>query len=638
MLKIITFGLILFFVGCGTGSDTKKLRSSSIDTIKNHIYINEVLSANANTNIDPDFKEFSDWIELYNDQNSTIDISGYHLSDSKKNPTKWKFPDNTTLKPYSYILVWADGKNIKKDALHTNFKLSQKGERVILSDRDGNYIDDIEFSAQEADISCKSVNGNEVYMNPTPNRVNSKIYTDLSRSKKPTFSLKSGFYKCEQIVELSSDGEIYYTLDGSHPTKESLHYNSPIIIDKTTVIRAISIEDGKFQSLSSSQTYLIDENITLPVMSISMDEKYLYDDKIGIYKNFKEDWMRPANIEFIKDGESKFSEGVGIRIHGGYSREFSQKSFSIFFKNRYGEKSLNYPLFIDKPRIEKVKSFMLRNSGHDWKYTMIRDAITHSLAKEIGDIDYLSYEPVVIFLNGEYYGLLNLREQPNSNYLKYNYNIDKNKINLIKEDLKPIVQNGDNSSFKHIISYLKNNSLANYEDYKLISDQIDIDELTNYIILQSYIGNSDTLNNNTKEWSINNQYKWRWMLYDTDYSFALTSRIALTNVNFNTFDYLINKKNSNTSFIFRSLLENSNFKDIFVSRYEELLDTIFMPKNINQKIITIKNKISPEIPRHLKKWFGEERTYEDWESDVEELYNYSNARNEVVREQLKEMF
>jgi hypothetical protein len=640
MLKIITFGLVLFFIGCGTGSDTKALRNNSVDILENHIHINEVLSANANTNIDPDFKEFSDWIELYNDQNSTIDISGYHLSDSKKNPTKWKFPENTTLKPYSYILVWADGQNIKKDALHTNFKLSQKGERVILSDKNGDYIDGIKFSSQEPDISCVMKDDEIVYMKPTPKSKNSKTYNYISFSKKPTFSLKSGFYEGEQVVELKADETIYYTLDGSTPTTNSTLYDSSILIDKTTVIRAISVEKDKFASKTVSQTYLIDEDITLPVMSISMDEKYLYDDKIGIYKNFQEDWMRPANIEFIKDGESKFSEGVGVRIYGSKSKTFPIKSFSIFLKDRYGKSSLKYPLFIDKPQIEKVKSFILRNSGNDWKNTLIRDALTHSLAKDIGDIDYLSYEPVVAFVNGKYYGLLNLREKANTQYIESNFNISSQNINLLAtKKNKNYVSKGNDISFNSMINFIQNNNLSVEHNYHYIKKQLDIKSFINYFTLQIYISNIDWLHNNTKYWKEKtNDSKWRWILYDTDYGFGLKSGYNQSDVNYNTLQNFLINENSSTGQVYNALIRNEDFKENFIYKFYTLLDTTFQPENINNKIKKLTNKIAPEIPRHLKKWFGDERTYKDWEMSVDELYDYSNARNEIVKEQLEELF
>jgi hypothetical protein len=659
LVIIISFGLT--FLGCGNISDRSSMGSYAIEKLtyqSNHtpIIINEVLSANANTNYDPDFKEFSDWIELYNDSNETIDISGYYLSDKEDNPTKWQIPADTSIEAHSYLLIWADGEDTKQKALHSNFKLSQEGESVTLYDRDETLIDSIEYEAQESDISCSKSDTQIIYMTPSPNAKNNPVHQLLLRSSKPSFLLKSGFYAGGQLVELEAKGDIYYTLDGSHPTPASQLYNAPIMIDKTTVIRAISIEEGKFPSHSYSQTYLIDEEITLPVMSLSIDDAYLYGDDIGIYNNFSKEWMkngkmelikdyiRAGNVELIKDGKSMFSKNVGIKLHGGFSRSFPQKSFSIFFKNRYGEKSLNYPLFVDKPQIEKVKSFMLRNSGSDWKYTMMRDALTHSIAKEIGDIDYLSYEPVIIFINGEYYGLLNLREQANKDYVRLNHSVDPYKIDLIKEKVVSIVLDGDDISYKKILDFSKNNSMVDDKNYAYIKNMVDTENLMNYITLQSYIGNSDALYNNTKLWKKRDIHsQWRWILYDTDFGFSLKDFIDITNVNFNTFQFLILDESavmhhSATSTIFRSLLENDSFKESFLSRYKNLLNTVFTPENINHKITTIKNKIAPEMPRHLKKWFGAERTFEDWENDVEELYNYSNARNDIVREQLENLF
>jgi hypothetical protein len=641
---IISLGII--FLGCGDISNKREFGASSLEKLTYHssnspIIINEILSANANTNYDPDFKEFSDWIELYNDSNETIDISRYYLSDKEDNPTKWQIPANTSIQPYSYLLIWADGEDTKQQALHSNFKLSQKGESISLYDRDKILIDSIEYGAQEGDISCAKSDSKIIYMKPSPNAKNNPAHQQLIHSEKPTFLLKSGFYEGSQLVELEAEGDIYYTLDGSHPTQASQPYNAPIMIDKTTVIRAISIEAEKFPSQAYSQTYLIDEDISLPVMSLSMDEKYLYDDEIGIYTNFNEDWMRAGNVEFIKDGESKFSENIGIRLHGASSRQLPQKSFAVFFKNKYGKRSLNHSLFIDKPKVKMVKSFILRNTGNDWAFAMMRDTLTHALAKEIGNINYLSSEYIITFVNGEYYGLLNLREKPNKDYIKINNNISTKDIDIISTGIQDIAIDGNLVEYHNLINFIKTNSLKEDENYQFVASKVDIDNFINYNILQQYIGNVDWPQNNIKSWKEKTtNAQWSWILYDTDFGFGLYKNLDVplrSDYTKDTFERLYHKVLDNHSevILYRNLQKNSIFNMKYKQKYLNLLNTIFLPNQINNKITLLKNKIAPEISRHLKKWFDDERTYKDWEDSVDELYEFANKRNNIVQGQLK---
>jgi hypothetical protein len=162
-----------------------------------------------------------------------------------------------------------------------------------------------------------------------------------------------------------------------------------------------------------------------------------------------------------------------------------------------------------------------------------------------------------------------------------------------------------------------------------------------YNILEQYIGNVDWPQNNIKFWK-EKKYnsKWQWILYDTDMSFSLKmDNVPLTADVYNNqllrlYDDVLNTNSE--VLIYRELLKNSNYRERYKHTFQRLLKTTFTPSNINKKIKLLSDKIAPEIPRHLKKWFGDERTVEDWEDDIQKLYDYSNQRNEIVREQLEE--
>ena len=648
-IKFFSFviSLTLFIGGCGSSLDNgltkKSVKTLSINST-NPLKISEILASNAKTNYDPDFKEFSDWIELYNDSNKTVDLSGYYLSDKDSIKLKWRFPDGIKISPKSYLIVWTDKKDTYQKALHTNFKLSSKKESLYLYDRDEQLIDAISFKDMKADISLGRSGDDIGFMRPTPNRKNSQTSKDIPNIKKPSFSLESGFYKQDIEVKLSneSQADIYYTTDGSTPNKNSKLYKDPIHIDKTSVIRAVSIDKSGFVSKIAGHTYLIDEDITLPIVSIMIDKKYLYDEKIGIYKNYERDWSRAGSIEYIKNGKSEFLEDVGISIYGGSSRQFPIKSFAISTKKKYGSKYIEYPLFDDKPDINKVRSFILRNGGNDYNQTLMRDAIVHKIAKEIGDIDYLSYQPVVVFLNGKYYGIMGLREKKGAHYIASNHDIDKDNLDVFTISYKKLLTNsGDISSFTKLIEFVENNPLKDNKNYKYVKTQIDIKNLIDYIIVESFVGNIDWINNNIKAYKEHKDgSKWRFILYDTDFAFGLINPNKNVDEKYNL---LIDKfgrlKDQPFAKLFNVLMKNDEFKNEFISRYNELLDTVFKPSNIDSIIEDIEIKLSPEISRHFKNLFGEssKMDYDKWQDNVQKIYEYVEKRNDIVREQLKDI-
>ncbi len=633
----------LLVLGCGQSTPlTPSMKTSHISTqsLYSPLHISEVLASNAQSNYDPDFKKFSDWIEIYNDSNKSIDLSRYYLSDSKKNLQKWQFPNNTIINAHEYLLVWADGKNCIKQALHTNFKLSSDGEQIIFSDANGKIIDALNFSETKGDISIGISNGIVGYMLPTPSQKNSTAYANIRQTEQPAFSLRGGFYQNGQTVTLSApkDAQIFYTLDGSTPTKESKPYTAPIEIDTTTVVRAIALKRDIFPSKVTTQTYFIDENITLPVISLAIDKKYLEDEKCGIWKHIDQDWMRAGNIEFIKEGQEKFNQKVGLKLHGHFSRTYPIKSLTIMAKEKYEKDFIDYPIFRDKPEIKKVKSFVLRNSGNDWGTTLLRDGFVHTVAKELSNIDYLSYEPTVVFINGEYYGIMNLRENPNKHYLRANNNLGDKKVNLLKfrESEQPEVISGDRNAYNHLIEYITSHDLTIEENYNYIASQFDIDEFINYTSLELFINNVDWMarNNNMGLWRTKNS-KWRWILYDTDISLGLVDPIN------HTFE-MISASNDRlkdvlsaqtpTAKLFQALLSNQNFKERFVARFQRLLDTTFRPEHLQEILDRLSARIAPEIERHLERWqISNLPTYESWESEIETISDFIHKRPNYMR-------
>ncbi len=399
---------------------------------------------------------------------------------------------------------------------------------------------------------------------------------------------------------------------------------------------------------------MIDEDVHLPVVSVAIDDKYLFDDYIGIYTigknssgqpnpedhihaNYDQPWYRPGSIEYIKDGKSQFSNNIGIKIHGNFSSAYANKSLAIYAKKRFGTSAIEYPLFEQKPFIKKVKSFILRNSGNDWKDTMIRDGLFHTLVKDQMDIDYAAYQPTVVFLNGKYWGIMNIREKENENYLKDNHRVDPDNVDLL-ENADYEVLAGDNRAYKNLISFVKSHNLAINTNYNTVAKEIDIDEFINYMITEIYVANTDWLGKNIRYWRERKDgAQWRWLLQDLDFGFGL---MVADDVFHNTLDFAT-RNNTTKTILLRSLLQNNQFKSRFASRFFTHLNSTFAPNRVTTMIDLFKNRIQDEMPRDIQRWKNQGRrinSYNAWLSKINGLKKYANQRAEIVKNQLMDKF
>jgi hypothetical protein len=659
--KIGNYEIIYSVTDSAGNTDTAK-RKIAIQNIINNpsprpgLTINEFSAANTNTIFDPEFKELSDWIELYNNTNNNISLGGYYLSDDPALPNKWRIPNGTVIPAKQYLLIWAD----KKDTgLHTNFSLNADGEVIILSNPAQAVVDKIEFPKQKSDISCmKNSDGVLYYMYPSPGRANTQANSALFRSREPVFTLESGFYNGAQKLTISQEygAKIYYTTDGSIPTRSSRVYTQPITINKTTVIRAKALEKGRFLSSTENGTYFIGENISLPVISVAINPDYLYNNDYGIYTdgghglnslaaNFRQDWERSASVEYFdKNKVSQFSQNIGLSIFGNYTRIYAKKSFAVKTKDKYGKKSIKYKLFPQK-ELDKFTSFGIRSGGNGWHFSVFKDAMLQDLVHENMDVDYQANQPVVLFVNGEYWGVSYLRERFNKDYFKYNNGV-KEKIDLL--ELNALVKKGDATDYNNLITYISTHNLADNSAYNEVLKQIDLNNYLNYMVTEIYTGNLDWPNNNVRYWKEKTEDgKWRWLVYDLDNTFGLPGFNNLEYAAGDLHDPVYNNNEQEWStFLFKNMLKNQLFRNRFMGKYLTHIYTTFKPARVDSFVDKYKNQIAAEMPRDIQRWlndnrYGKARTltsYQKWENEVNSIYSFAASRPAVAKQHLENYF
>ena len=635
--------------------------------------INEVMAVNASTHTDQDFGTFCDWIELYNPGDGAVDLSGFFLSDDPANPTMWGFQDGTTLSPGEYLLIYADDRNM---GLHTNFKLSGQGERLMLTDAGGKVIDSLGFMALPVDISFGLIGDQPghtgFFDNPTPGMPNGdEAYAGIASP--PFFSLDNGFYPGPRMLGLlpvNENARYHYTLDGSEPDASSPLYTGPILLDHTTVVRVKSFVTGFLPGPVVTRTYFINEVQNLPVISLSTDPDHFFSDETGIYvigtagrpgyctevpHNVNQDWERPVNIElFEKDGTIGLNQQAGAKIFGGCSRvRYPIKSLALFARREYGDDDFNYRIFPDKEN-EEYKSFILRAAADDQPFTLFRDGLTAMLVKDVIDVDVQAYRPAVLYINGQYWGIHNLREKINEHYPSDNYGVNTDSVELLtmnpESDWNVLAGSADH--YNRMIDYLEANDITQDVHYDHVRKQMDIDEYINYQIVEIFFGGRDWPGNNIKFWRSREApfEKWRWVLYDLDH--MLNDPYGDIMEEATEEDCGCNWPNPPWStYLFRRLLENDNFRHEFSQRFALYADTHFSRERILNFIDEMQAVIAPEIPRHVERWGGQVTDLPDntwvepifnsvakWEENVQVMRDFTLIRHELALKHLNDYF
>ncbi|MDR9416169.1 MAG: CotH kinase family protein [Gracilimonas sp.] len=470
-------------------------------------------------------------------------------------------------------------------------------------------------------------------------------------------SSDSGFFKDSVTVYVQTypdTSQAYFTLDGSEPT-----VNSPVVMDSVTIYSTSAFRVATFSPDFSmvTRTYFINEESELPVVAITTAPDNLFSAEKGIYvegnngttgycssspKNWNQDWERPVRLElFEKNREEGFSIDAGIKIGGGCTRLYDQKSLDIYFRGDYGAKKLNYNVFEDKP-INEFDRLSLRSGGQDWYRAIIRNAAAQSMVRNRMNLGYQAFKPAAVFINGNYWGIHILREKQNEDFLESNYGYNEDEIDILKNNAS--VKEGSSSHYDEMITFIENNDLSVDEHYEWVAEQMDIDQYIDYQIAQIYWANGDWPGGNIIFWRPQEpDAKWKWLLYDVDMSMGSHSRGQFDT---NMLEKLAKTTNTNyehpawSTFLFRSLLTNPKFKNKFIQRYSMHMHTTFQPDRMMTFIDSTAGLIESEIPRHMDRWDKALRLgYNmNWEKHLGVIEDFIRKRPNQARTNLYDFF
>lgn len=619
------------------------------------LYVNEFMACNASYRFDPGYN-YNGWLEIYNSGPADINLKGYRFSDDPETPLRYTFSTDRIVSAGAYEIIWCNSEIT--DAEGYAFKANGNGGTLIISDPDGQKIEEIAYPAQLSNVSYGRTTdgGDEWNYFPTPSFKSSNNDTQVSdkRTGSPVFNVPSGFYDTPLQIALTSEtpgAVIHYTTDGKEPDRESSVYDgTPIPVDRNTAIRAIATADGMIDSRITTETYLIGERRpNLPVVLLTTDPDNLWNDEYGIYcvgtngiggaggtgvANYNQDWSRPAEFVYLEipgDNTSCIHQTIDIEISGNATRKFPLKSLKLKANKKHENNRLNHQFFPEK-NSRRFKSLVLRNGGNDFQHYQFRDAFQHLVIANKINLDYQAYRASALYLNGEYYGIMNLRERSNKDWVESNRGIDEEDSYFIEYNYK-LTGNTPAalSDFNDLLGFVRNNDMTDQNNYKKIQERIDIGNFINYTAVEMYINNTDWISNNLKAYRAIDRGKWRFILQDLDYGYETDRK------NENLLEKLA-ASDLPVAVLFNNLVKNPGFRKQFIDQYSIITSTLFRTGRVNVLIDSLATVLKPEYPYHSQKWPGNETFYEYIDQRINNLKKYGDVRSEIVYRQLADFF
>jgi hypothetical protein len=536
-------------------------------------------------------------------------------------------------------------------ALHSNFRLGSDDVAVMLTEPLGQLAATLSLPPCPPDATvgvAADAIGQALFARASPGAANvAKPHSGWAGA--PRLAKPPGVYAgaiALQITPPGFRGEVRYTLDGSVPGPEAERYAEPLRLAKPTVVRARVFRDGHLPGPVVTASYLIGEPTRFPVVSISAAPRNLFDPAIGIYTadNAKREWERPTFFEWFEPGgRREIGQAVGLRIHGGWSRHYDQKSLRLYARDRYGKSAFDHRFFPGLG-IGAFRRLLLRNSGNGWKLAFMRDAIGHELVAGMG-LGSQAWLPSIVYLNGRYQGVHNLRERIDKHYLASHHGIEPGEVDLLQNGIRA----GDKEHWKRLERFFNGPTEKPAEWIHALEPFVDLDNLFDYVIAEVFLDNRDWPLNNQQQWRPRTVTgRWRWIPYDMDGILGTGGRRPWVNSLRGKILYLPVKQPPLFVSMMQALLKEPRGRERFVHRYTTHMQTTLSQSRLLQVIEGKQAILAPEMARHIARWQPTKnsnpqsalplRNSGDWLTEVQVLRDYAEARHEHVWADLQTSF
>ena len=565
------------------------------------LVINEVVVFNRSTL--PQKDAYYDWVELKNVSSQPLLLSDYCLSDDRDDPVQFCLPEQELQPGELWVVFCTKEQPALPSAVSTGFGLDDGNEQLYLSDNQGQLLDFVSLR----DIPYNASYGRQAgepgwfyFSSASPGEDNTGGCRTVA--EKPVSLTKAGVYNGVEgvTVELSATGSIRYTTDGSAPTADSLEYTGPIFIDRTTVIRAVNLEEGALPSRTLSLSFILDENHSLPVLSLLTDSPWAFD---MMYNGRQKGIELPASLSLYDGGEG-FTMGCGVSMNGETSLVLPKKNMAVRFRDAYGQATLNYDIY--GGGVTEFTNLLLR-SGQDFPRAIIRNELCQELCAQATDrVVNQRSEYCVLYINGVYSGIYSLKEKTNEQLYASLAGVSRDSVTVMEANV-PL----DSEFFQEVVAFCQFNDMSLPENYQHFCDMFDVDSLIDWLILEGYCANTDVSSGNVRYCrSTENDGKWRLMFYDLDATFSDVGSVYLNLMS----EYA--QQNRQVSFFIVPLMANEEFQDRFLTRAAELMGSVLTVENVFTQMDRLCAIVRPEVERDYGRF---NRTEEDWDFALEEI-------------------
>lgn len=624
----------------------------SAQVVINEIGATNLCSVHNPNQVEDNFGECEDWVELYNNSPDPFDLSGYHMTDRITNLDKWTFPGGSIIPGNGFLRIWLSGRMglpFDLNNLHANFRLgqTQENEIIALVAPDGSTIIDVnmmEETSQLGHTRGRYPDGADnwvVFTQPTINASNNTSTPFTNYAPTPEFDQPAGYHGGGITVSISipdpsPEFVIRYTLDGTFPTEASPLYTGPININETTVLMAATFSNNPefLRSFFEWSTFFVGEDQhTLPAFSVAGDEVLIL---LGGVQN-----IPITTMEVFDENGQRISKSFGdTNKHGNDSWAYAQRGIDWIDRDKMGysgKTELELFRISDRPR---YKRYMFKAGANDnYPYengAHIRDAYVQSLSQVGGmDLDCRSTEFCVLYANGQYWGVYDYREKVDDwRYTDYYYSQDKFSMDFIKTWGNTWAKWGTMDNWNTLRNFITSQDMTDQVNYDYVKTQLNVISLIDYFAINTWIVAADWLNWNTAWWRGYNEFggatEWRYTLWDMDAAFGhYINYTGIPNTG-PTADpcfghQLNNPGGQGHTQIFSALLENEEFFETYINRYADLINSTLSCEFSLAHLDSLINIIDPEMPRQIERWGG---TYAGWQNNVQALIDFIEARCE----------